>query len=191
MYYIRLSEKFLSFYEEVIDAQHFLFYIIFSNYVRSILYCWDKHRDISQTWFHVPRWKNLPPTADFSMLNRILRLKKSDTTGETNKTGTTYSAVENQIWQCSQRDNNCRQWSANGGQRQFCSRYTGTRSLFDCFFELSQAALQLYVTLRFSRQSLLCISVDCDSNLYRILTLELPVVDTKLFLPKPVKMTGL
>ena len=45
--------------------------------------------------------------------------------------------------------------------------------------------------LRFSRQSLLCISVDCDSNLYRILTLELPVVDTKLFLPKPVKMTGL
>ena len=50
---IRLSEKFLSFYEEIIDAQHFLFYIILSNYVRSILFCWDKHRDISQPWFHV------------------------------------------------------------------------------------------------------------------------------------------
>ena len=51
--HIRLSEKFLSFYEEIIDAQRFLFYIIFSNYVRSILFCWDKHRDISQTRFHV------------------------------------------------------------------------------------------------------------------------------------------
>ena len=29
---IRLSEKFLSFYEEIIDAQCFLFYIILSNY---------------------------------------------------------------------------------------------------------------------------------------------------------------
>ena len=46
---IRLSEKFLSFYEELIDAQRFLFYIILSNYVRPILLCWDKHRDISQT----------------------------------------------------------------------------------------------------------------------------------------------
>ena len=50
---IRLSEKFLSFYEEIINAQRFLFYIILSNYVRFILSCWDKHRDISQTWFHV------------------------------------------------------------------------------------------------------------------------------------------
>ena len=50
---VRLSEKFLSFYEEIIDAQRFFFCIIFSNYVRSILFCWDKHRDISQTWFHV------------------------------------------------------------------------------------------------------------------------------------------
>ena len=50
---IRLSEKFLSFYEEIIDAQRFSFYVILSNYVRSILFCWDKHRDISQTWFHV------------------------------------------------------------------------------------------------------------------------------------------
>ena len=36
-----------------INAQRFLFYIILSNYVRSMLFCWDKHRDISQTWFHV------------------------------------------------------------------------------------------------------------------------------------------
>ena len=50
---IRLSEKFLSFYEEIIDAQGFLFYIILLNYLRSILFCWDKHRDISRTWFHV------------------------------------------------------------------------------------------------------------------------------------------
>ena len=50
---MRSSEKFLSFYEKIIDAQGFLFYIISSNYVRSILLCWDKHRDISQTWFHV------------------------------------------------------------------------------------------------------------------------------------------
>ena len=28
-------------------------YIILSNYVRSILFCWDKHCEISQTWFHV------------------------------------------------------------------------------------------------------------------------------------------
>ena len=47
------SEKFLSFYEEIIDAQRFLFYIILSNYLRSIFFCWDKHRDISRTWFHV------------------------------------------------------------------------------------------------------------------------------------------
>ena len=50
---IWLSEKFLSFYEEIIDAQRLLFYIILSNYVRSILFCRDKHRDISQTCFHV------------------------------------------------------------------------------------------------------------------------------------------
>ena len=49
-YSIRLSEKFLSFYEKIIDAQRFLFYIILSNYVRYIFFCWDKHRDISQTW---------------------------------------------------------------------------------------------------------------------------------------------
>ena len=41
---MRLSEKFLSFYEEIIDAQRLLFYIILSNYVRSILFCRDKRR---------------------------------------------------------------------------------------------------------------------------------------------------
>ena len=62
---IRLFGNFLSFYEEIIEAQGFLFYIILSNYVRTILLFyllftnmfirWDKHRDISQTWFHVCR----------------------------------------------------------------------------------------------------------------------------------------
>lgn len=32
-------EKFLSFYKETMDAQHFLFYIILSNYVCSISFC--------------------------------------------------------------------------------------------------------------------------------------------------------
>ena len=50
---IRLSEKFLSFYEEIINARRFFFYIILSNYVRSVLFCRDRHRDISQTCFHV------------------------------------------------------------------------------------------------------------------------------------------
>ena len=36
--FIRLSEKFLSFYEEIIDTQRYLFYIILSNYLRSILF---------------------------------------------------------------------------------------------------------------------------------------------------------
>ena len=52
LFRIRLSEKFLSFYQEIIGAR-FLFYIILSNYLRFILFCWDKRRDISQTWFHV------------------------------------------------------------------------------------------------------------------------------------------
>ena len=50
---IGLSGKFLSFYEEIIEARRFSFHIILSSYVRSILFCWDKHRDISQTWFHL------------------------------------------------------------------------------------------------------------------------------------------
>ena len=37
--YIRLSEKFLSFYEEIIDAQRLLFYIILSNFLGSVLFC--------------------------------------------------------------------------------------------------------------------------------------------------------
>ena len=36
---IRLPEKFLSFYGEIIDTQRFLFYIILSNFVRAILFC--------------------------------------------------------------------------------------------------------------------------------------------------------
>ena len=50
---IRLSEKFLSSYEEITHAQRFLFYIILLNYIRFILFCRYKHRDISQTSFHV------------------------------------------------------------------------------------------------------------------------------------------
>ena len=50
---IRLSEKFPSFYEEITDARDFLFYIVLSSYVRSILFCWDEYRDVSQTCFHV------------------------------------------------------------------------------------------------------------------------------------------
>ena len=39
---IRSSEKFLSFYKEITDAQHFSFYIILSNYTRSILFYRNK-----------------------------------------------------------------------------------------------------------------------------------------------------
>ena len=35
------------------NNRRFLFYIILSNYVRSMLFYRDKHRDILQTWFHV------------------------------------------------------------------------------------------------------------------------------------------
>ena len=37
-YVISITE-FISFYEEIMDAQRFMFYIILSNYVRSILFC--------------------------------------------------------------------------------------------------------------------------------------------------------
>ena len=81
---VRSSEKFLSFYEEIIDARRFLYYItlccityyyillhityyyimlytlcfvlyyiILLNRWDKLLNCWDKHRDISQTRFHV------------------------------------------------------------------------------------------------------------------------------------------
>ena len=39
---IWLSQKLLSFYKEIIDAQHFLFYIILLNYVRYILFYYYK-----------------------------------------------------------------------------------------------------------------------------------------------------
>ena len=39
---IRSFEKFLSFYKEIMDAQHFSFYIILSNYVWSILFCQNR-----------------------------------------------------------------------------------------------------------------------------------------------------
>ena len=50
---IRSSEKFLSFYKEIMDAQHFPFYIILSNYVRSILFYQDKDHNVRQIRFHV------------------------------------------------------------------------------------------------------------------------------------------
>ena len=43
---IGLSEKFLSFYEEGIDAQQFLFYIIFSNFHR-LAFTFAKERHFS------------------------------------------------------------------------------------------------------------------------------------------------
>ena len=40
---IRLSQKFLSLYKEIVDAQHFLFYIIPLNYCSIlILFYWNK-----------------------------------------------------------------------------------------------------------------------------------------------------
>ena len=50
---IRSSEKFLSFYEEIMDAQYFSFYIILSNYVWSILFYQDEDRNVWQIRFHV------------------------------------------------------------------------------------------------------------------------------------------
>ena len=50
---VRSSEKFLSFYKEVMDAQHFSFYIMLSNYVRSIFLYQDKDRNVWQIRFHV------------------------------------------------------------------------------------------------------------------------------------------
>lgn len=37
LYNISLSRRFLSFHEEIMDAQRCLFYIVLSNHVRSIL----------------------------------------------------------------------------------------------------------------------------------------------------------
>ena len=47
------SEKFLSFYKEIMDAQHFSFYIILSNHVWSILFYQDKDHNFWQIRFHV------------------------------------------------------------------------------------------------------------------------------------------
>ena len=52
-YRIRSSEKFLSFYKDIIDARYFPFYIILSNYVRSISFYQNKHHDVRQIRFHV------------------------------------------------------------------------------------------------------------------------------------------
>ena len=52
-YNIRSSEKFLSFYKEIMDAQYFPFYIILSNYVWSILFHQNKDHNVRQIRFHV------------------------------------------------------------------------------------------------------------------------------------------
>ena len=49
---IRTSEKYLSFYKEIMDA-HFPFYIILSNYVWSILFYQNKDHNARQIRFHV------------------------------------------------------------------------------------------------------------------------------------------
>ena len=50
---LRSSEKFLSFYKEIIVAQYFLFHIILSNYLWSILFYQNKDRNVRQIRFHV------------------------------------------------------------------------------------------------------------------------------------------
>ena len=50
---IRSSEKFLSFYKQIMNAQHFSFYIILSNYVWSILFYQNKNHNVRRIKFHV------------------------------------------------------------------------------------------------------------------------------------------
>ena len=50
---IRSSEKFLSFYKEIMNAQYFPFYIILSNYVWSISFYQDKGYNVWQIRFNV------------------------------------------------------------------------------------------------------------------------------------------
>ena len=50
---IRSSEKFLSFYKEIIDTQYFPFYIILSNYVWSSLFYQTKDHNVRQIKFGV------------------------------------------------------------------------------------------------------------------------------------------
>ena len=52
-YNITSSEKFLSFYKEIMDTQYFPFYIILSNYVWSISFYQDKDRNVRQIMFYV------------------------------------------------------------------------------------------------------------------------------------------
>ena len=56
--YIRSSEKFLSFYKEIMDAQYFPFYITLSNYVWSILFYQNKDHNVRQIRFHVCVYKD-------------------------------------------------------------------------------------------------------------------------------------
>ena len=51
--HIRSSEKFLSFYKEMMDARRFPFYIILSDYVWSILFYQNKDHKVRQIRFHV------------------------------------------------------------------------------------------------------------------------------------------
>ena len=44
--YIKSSGKFLSFYEKIMDAQYFPFYIILSSYVWSILFYRNKDHNV-------------------------------------------------------------------------------------------------------------------------------------------------
>ena len=49
----RSPEKFLSFYKEIMDAQHFEFYIILSNYVWTILSYQTKDHNVRHIRFQV------------------------------------------------------------------------------------------------------------------------------------------
>lgn len=50
---LRCIRLFLSVYKKIIDAHNRLFYIILLNYVWSILFHWDKNRNVWETTFHV------------------------------------------------------------------------------------------------------------------------------------------
>ena len=49
---IRSSDKFLSFYKEIMDAQRFPFYIILPNYVWSISFYQNKDHNVRQIRFN-------------------------------------------------------------------------------------------------------------------------------------------
>ena len=55
---IRLSEKFLSFYKEIIDAQCFLFYISLLNYARTYLIRYNNIKQkLSFIYYHFMKRK--------------------------------------------------------------------------------------------------------------------------------------